>query len=74
MTLWKLQRILLIFQLYPPVEVPLVKFDHPIHPILLPPSSPVLPPPDRSTNRLNIGGMNGDHQAGHHSSTHSKLH
>ena len=25
-------------------NVPLIKFDHPIHPILLPPSSPVLPP------------------------------
>ena len=41
-------------------QVPLIKFDHPIHPIILPPTSPVLPPPDRTNTRLNIGGMGGD--------------
>lgn len=36
---------------YFPKEDPVIKFDHPIHPILLPPSSPVLPPPDYGRDR-----------------------
>ena len=46
---------------YFPAEetVPLIKFDHPIHPILLPPSSPVLPPSRKYNTNFGDDGKGG---------------